>query len=528
MRRFCTFETTFFAVAFVIIVRGTYGASGVFSYFEDMLTARLLAEGLVVSALAWHFYGARRIAMLIAIAACFVHPLMALPGVLLLTCLWLSDRVATCGAIMAVTGVAMAATLLHFQHPTVGPLASIDGEWLYVVKQRSQFLFLQLWNVSDWEVCLRPFVCLTLTAIAMEDARIRKLCLSAMLVGVTGLLIAAISSIGNPVAILLQGQAWRWMWVPSLLSVALVAPTASRIWRDESCGPLCSLLLVLCWTFSSIDGLAIASLALSLWLIRSKLTERSALLLRWAAAVLGLVMVAWVSFNCWTIAGSPISDAGRESLTISRIRSMMGLGVSAVLVVFLIIRWIHVKHSLVWNSLAALALSLAAMAVAPGSLKLMERDGTKSEITEYAVWRNAIPQSATVYVMPARNSAAFAWFTLERPSYMSVDQSAGVVFSRATAEEIVRRSGVLLPVQSPDWQILDELQAKTGGSKSTDTDGKPMNLEALRSICRDPVLDFVIAREALDITRISHPKAGAHRDWNLYDCHEVRAAGFAA
>jgi len=61
-------------------------------YAEDCLTARSLAETLVISALLFHFYNRKTIAFLIAIAAFFVHPIMALPGMLVLVCLGSSLR----------------------------------------------------------------------------------------------------------------------------------------------------------------------------------------------------------------------------------------------------------------------------------------------------------------------------------------------------------------------------------------------------------------------------------------------------
>ena len=79
---------------------------GVFHYAEDWVTARSLAEALVITALACHFRGWRMSGLMIASCALFVHPLMALPGLLLLMCLWSSGRISAIGAARRGAGLA--------------------------------------------------------------------------------------------------------------------------------------------------------------------------------------------------------------------------------------------------------------------------------------------------------------------------------------------------------------------------------------------------------------------------------------
>ena len=94
--------------------------------------------------------------------------------------------------------------------------------------------------------------------------------------------------------------------------------------------------------------------------------------------------------------------------------------------------------------------------------------GTIAGFQEFSDWRKVIPPDANVLVVPSRISASFAWFTLERPSYLSVDQSSGVVFSRTTALEVRRRSQVLLPLMETDWKLLSSMrQARSGSRKAT-------------------------------------------------------------
>jgi hypothetical protein len=151
-------------------------------------------------------------------------------------------------------------------------------------------------------------------------------------------------------------------------------------------------------------------------------------------------------------------------------------------------------------------------------------DGTAAEIDEFADWRSAIPPDSNVFVVSVKNAPTFAWFTLQRPSYLTVDQSSGVVFSRATALEVRRRSQVLLPLIDPDWTLLSNMKTKNIGSGGTSSSiSRPVTRDRLYSLCGDPQLNFVVARENVGFSPDRHTSPGPWRDWNLYDCRRVRA-----
>ena len=522
-RRLSCSTAAFTAVSLLIITVGTYGAFGVFRYAEDWLTARSLAESLVVSALALHFSGQRVVGLLSCLLAFFVHPLMALPGILLLTCLWCPMRVdfaAATAAVLACLGVALGAMS---EPSSTGLLAVIDPEWYEVVHERSVFLFLQYWHVGDWSNNARPFLSLTISAMVLNDDRIRKLCITSMLVGATGLAVAFIAGAIGPVALLIQGQAWRWEWVTCFIGVLLLAPTAALVYRNTKCGPLCAVLLISGWTFLRIDGAACIGLALLLWLAREHIDARMAEFLRWAAGALALAIAAWTAVDAWSAASAPGADPGHEILAILRIRDIAGLQTPAVLLAFLFSYWIVKARSLAVLGLIVLLLGGSAAWILPSAVQDTHRDGSEAQIREFTDWRNVIPPTANVYVAPTHNSAAFAWFTLERPSYLSVDQSAGVVFSRAVAMEVKRRSQVLLPLMQPDWRLLTDTSSSAGGKRSGRAPPLPLTRDRLTSVCRDPQLGFVVARENVGLDPIRHEPRGYWQDWNLYDCRHVRS-----
>jgi hypothetical protein len=518
-------RAAFVAIALLIIVVGTYGGYGVFRYAEDWLTARAMAEALIVSAIALHFYGLRVAALLVAVLAFFAHPILALPGLLVLASLWCSLWISFIAAVVTVTATFGLSLWVLDTPSNVRLLAVMDPEWLDMVRARSVFLFPHLWKASDWESNARPFLSLAIITMAASDKRVRKLCIAAMLIGATGLAVAAIAGTIGHIAILIQGQAWRWMWITSFVSVLLLAPAAATIYRDARCGPIAAMLLISGWVFPPANGTAFVALALFLWLLRERIDSRTAVGLGWAACALGLIIAGWTTIDTWSTALAPAADLARDDFAIGRLRNVMGLQVPAFILTLLLIYWIGKSRSLGGAALIFLPLGICIAFATPAALRDPKQNGTRAAVSEFDDWRMAIPAAANVYVAPAHNSAAFAWFTLQRPSYLTVDQSAGVVFSRATAMEIKRRSKVLIPVLRPDWDPLaGGTVASGGGNQSDHWAPRPLTQEGLRSVCRDSKLDFVVARELVGFDPIRHSHAGGWKDWYLYNCSRVRSA----
>jgi hypothetical protein len=518
--------TACLVVAFLVIVSGDYGAAGVFQITENYLTARLPAEAMIVSALVCHFRGRQALGLALSLTALLIHPLMALPGCLVLMCLRLPNRINVAigvAGIVATLALAGAAATI----PAVANVITIvDKDWLHVIRERSQFLLLPLWSLRDWSLNTRPFVCLVLTVLVFQDVRIRKLCAVVALVGGVGLVIALIGSTIGPVAILLQGQAWRWLWPCVFVSAVVLPPTVLKIWRDERCGPLCALLLVCGWTITAIGGTACVLLALIAWLARDYISMRASRIVRWFTALLVIALIAWTAITC----GKAVTAAPNASLLVSRLladsRGLTELRAFALILAAATWWAIHnAKNVSPPIILSATFLVISAL-VWSTAFQQQHLIGSVAQIEEFSDWANAIPPTSTVLVAPSQDVGAFVWFTLQRPNYLSLDQSAGVVFSRETATEVERRSQILLPLMDPDWKILTSLRQKLGKQKVDPK--RPLTADILVKICTDPKLGFVVSPENIGFNPIIHERAGAWKDWSLYDCGTVRSGHSAS
>jgi hypothetical protein len=517
-------STAFLAVAVLVLTGGSYGAYHVFHYAEDWFTARSVAEALVLTALALHFHGARVFGLLAAGVALLLHPLMGLPGVVLLLSLRTSFRLSMAGAALGVFLALAIALVGVFRPSSIHVLQIMDASWLEIVRERSQFLFLQLWRAADWADNARPFLSLTLCILILEEPRARRLGASALLIGATGLAVGLLGSLLGPVSVLLQGQTWRWVWVTSLIAVLLSAPCALRGWKIRPTGPACALLMLCGWMMEPEWGAACMIGALLLWLARNRVPMRYAGAARCATAALGVLILAAQLYVASPEFGPSMSGSSSVPGPAMLSRQLLRVELLAAAITGVLYAWIRTSRSVLVVASTGGALLVVAGCALPETFRDQSQPGTKAQIEEFSDWREAIPPASNVFVIPAHNSAAFAWFTLGRPSYLTVDQSSGVVFSRATALEVRRRAQVLLPLMEPDWKLMSELQHAHSANGSAATTHRALTRDRLILLCGDPAMDFIVARENVGFQPLHHTQRGAWQNWNLYDCRRVNGA----
>jgi len=499
------------AIALLVIASGDYGGAGVFHLSECYLTARLPAEALVVTALACHFCGHRFLAWLTAIGALFVHPLMALPGLITLLALNVSATVAV-GGFFGGLLVALLISVAASRLPTVArALPLMDSDWLYVVRERSQFLFPQLWKARDWATNIRPLLFLMFMASVSPNSNSQKLCVAALCVGLSGLFLAFIPGLVGPVALLVQGQAWRWVWIACFLSVLLLPITLIEVWRDRYCGALCAVLLISAWALPSIYGTACLGFAIICWLARGHIGEAAIPHVRSTAIIACVALIVAAAFDTWTSGASRTEPHGAVSSAM--VKDSAAVKTSAAVVVGLLWWGLKNMRALRATTVVSLFLIIATTLLLPHSLKNNVAFASDTQKEEFADWTSVIPPTSSVLVTPTRDVGAFVWFILQRPNYLALDQSAGVVFSRKTALEVQRRSAVLLPLMDPSWKILSGMR---------NAKARPLTSDILKRICADPQLGFVISPQTVDFPLLRHWHSGPWMDWNLYDCAKIR------
>ena len=404
-------------------VSGYYGGVGVFRIAETFATARVLAEPLVVEALAAQLAGHHRGSALLALAALLLHPLVAAPGIaVLVACVVLPRAPARAAAALGVLFLVALAVLALL------PLARIDAEWRGILEERSPHLFLRDWPVADWARVAWSFIVTALALRSLDgDARRLAVCVSA--VAVLGLATSAIAVDAWGIALVASAQPWRALWLLQFLAIVLVPVAMAGWWRAGPAGKSASLLLAASCCFGRDElgwALALSLLACACATIaRSQVAwigERALRVLALAAscaAATGLLFE--LQSRLPQAYGSPISLAGADAWVPAGSLAVLLLVAGGLYLVA------HVQ------GLVALAVSIVVATTALFAWdarrpwpRYLER--APEELAEI---RRHLPPHAQVY-WPGPYSRV--WLGLGVPAWFSVDQGAGVVFHRETAQ----------------------------------------------------------------------------------------------
>lgn len=507
------------ATGFLLVVPGWYGAGQVFRTAEPFLNARTPAEVLCLGAFLACVRGYRLAGGALLVVAAILHPIMALPAALVLTCLslpWREPRyfwpvAAAICCIGAITGA-----FLLGGHP-----AFVGGDWLRMTTARSDYLFPQLWQPGDWQASVLP-VLTVLLASHLLNGWSKRLAHAAFWVASCGLVLATLAGTILPLKLLLQGQPWRWVWVASVFAVMLLPSTAVAAWRHSPAGRVVAMLLCAAWLlaqWSSADELPPVGVAgllllcsLFVWLASASLSKPMLRVMTAGAAIalglslLGLAMsVSAILKGRFDFGGDPFWVQ-----TTANVLHLMGAAICTVTAVW----WMTIRYGTPARIAVAGAMAATlAIASTPGAAAAwMDLTFSKSAYEAFSEWRGRIPRDAEV-LWP--DGVQETWFLLNRRSYLTSSQMAGIVFSGELATESLHRAEILEPLVPPRYWLRDPSASRTKPA--------PLTADLLARVCIDGGPDFIVGDQdlGLHVARVEWPTQAMYR--YLYDCRSVRS-----
>ncbi len=500
------------ALGLVMVMSGIYGAGQVFEYCEQFLTARIAAEALVLLALAAFLAGQRILGAALAVGAALCHPIMAMPGILLSVLLLTKDRHLPHAIVLGLVGVGLIVLIATF-HP-VGSIGVTAPDWLEVIKTRSWFLFPTRWPLADWLSTLVPLFSLQFSYLVLPIGLARKLAVRAAIVGAGGLLLATLAGDMVPVQVVLQGQAWRWIWIAKVVALILLPATVCHAWAPSTAQRATVTLIIAAWVTEPVGGGLIAAIAAALWMLRRRIDQDYRRYALGLVAGVAAVSCAWSIASAYTVLSTEFT-ANRESLVIEKMQNLLSLAVPAAIIVTGI--WFAAVHRS-RTGIAAVVLVAAVIAIgirAPRVREEWTQSMYSAEIREAFVdWRELIPPRAEVLWLEV---PVATWLLLERPNFISRSQSAGVVFSRDTALAVKERVVALRSLVDEEWLL----------AVWSDTDSKrrlvrPLTIARLRDICAHPELAFVVSRDDIGLPALVHASTPQWTGNRLYSCAQVR------
>lgn len=503
------------AVALLIAVPAWYGSAEVFQVAERFLTARLPAVALSLLALTSLLAGRKGWSASLLGLAFVTHPLMALPAAAITMTCMVADRhrllrQPLLGAGL-LAGVLLTGALLGGSSPLM------DAIWLSAVRSRSDFLFLESWRIADWQNFVLALVTLYVAAKISEPGLPRRLVVSAMTVAIAGIAATAFTTWGLPIKWVIQSQTWRWVWPATIIAIALLPWVLIELHRRHGpSGSAAAATLACAWVLGSADrsneSAMLMSIALSLACalilgLRGRLPGDDARGWRLAAISVALVAVLWPL----AMAASELSfriDLGGDPYWVQKVVALLRIPALAGLWIALLCLALSrrpARRAATATVIASVALLSAATPEAARSWT-NERFGTDVR-ARFAPWRSVIADQDEVF-WPDQLQAI--WFVLDRKSYLSVSQLGGIVFSRDTTLEALRRATELAAVFPADMWL--------GESERKDKDHWAESEAEIQAVCRVPEIVYVVTRRDVGSTfpGIEWPMRGQFA--YLYDC----------
>jgi hypothetical protein len=514
-----TRETRLLSVVCTIAFPHAYASVNTFGFAENFLSARSLAEPLALFAL---FAWARRRLMLASAlfaASVVVHPLMALP---LLIIVWLAaiqrDRRWTLGVLGVVPVFALAVAGVK---PFDALFVRMDKEWWTQVESITQQILISSWDQFDW---LATFVDIVLLATAARaaGAQLRQLLLAILSAAV---LLVSLSFVAVDIghnALIAQLQLWRVLWVAHLFALMCLPTAFLAWWRRGGFGPVTALALVDA-LLATGGNLSHASILCAWFALAAFITMRSVVVSPVVGRAATAASIAVALLATFTVAFNTfrrVADDSDLSGAISPWLSLLSLPVGALALSVVVIGAIR-------RAPAPLAWGLVVLVLLGGVANWDQR----SPWSRYAEARlNAAPHPFLRFVGPQStvmwgDDLRGPWLVLQRSAFNSDGQGAGAVFHRGTAIEFGRQHAAMVPyeIQRSLCRVVNGL---TGGTRQDLVECSPTP-DVFEQMCHaSPHPDFMVLQKRLPAGLVSEwtfvrPGRPEGDHYYLYDCSHV-------
>lgn len=482
----------------LLVLPGSYGGYGVFSYAEPFFTARSLAEPLVLLSLAAYFRGRLFITSGLWLAAAALHPLQALPALFIfwsdrishdrrwLHALWLPVLLLVAGAL----GLPY----------TDKWMTQYDAQWFKWIREPNRHVFLFLWTAKDWSFLFADFFLATLLLFDCTGylrRLARAVLFAAILCFLCSLLFVDVFHFVLPTGL----QLWRIQWLLHWLAMASVPYLIHKSYLG------CGAMGVRVWLLVTIVILGVpfggtGSAAVAIWILiplylgwprlesQANPTIRRIVLIAIALA-LSIVLLrhgflVYAKFS----QGGNLRDVMRPEFAVLTHPLVAGAVIFMIMKLYLSqARW---RSMLVILLLPALTHAAVEWDRRSTWTRYIESARNDSKLFGFELEPGAQVLWVDELVAP--------WLILHRPSYFNTHQTAGLLFNRDTAQEAFNRQTAL-----KKFNFQFEICRLMNGLNQSE-DSCTIDVGAVTELCSDSAgkLNYVV----LD-TKLQKPSAGS-------------------
>lgn len=463
------------AILYAAALPAYYGGYKIFSYAETATTPRPFSEALVMLGAAALVRGRRDWAAAAMAGAALLHPIMALPGVLLLIAWVVVEDPRWLAALALVGAAALCGGALHVA--VLDRLTDVmDPSWKAVLENRNTHLFPSLWP-GDWVGRLGARAATVIIAASLTRGPVRKVLLLALAIGLAGFATAYLLNERLPLVLLVQAQTWRTLWLVFALAPIAAAICTVELWRRGDTARVALALLACSWIFADSGrcALLLAGSALAVQFCidpdQVRMSRRSAALILAGATLLALagLIVSEMSVLGATDAAPP-GSAGEARRVIALDWDYTPIAALAALV-------LTRRRGLSSVALAAVAAGGTVLIPATWDRRSEQTRGYDAGIGQPALARLIDTRPGEVFWI---GGVQEAWRWLHRPNWVSPIQGAGLVFSRRLAMVYQDRAQRAWDAGLDDGVLLKPLD----GVRATEP--PPLDAARLETFCSAP------------------------------------------
>lgn len=489
-----------------------YGPEQTFGFAEPFLTARSLAEPMVWGALLAWYASRRLLALALLVAASLMHPLIALPGWVVVWCALLRKDARWALLLVPILGSAVSFVLLGWPPQ----LAPFDAQWLLAIKQRN-VVFLHQMDLADW--CKAVLPAFTLALVVRRRAVGWAVSLAVLDAAVLLLGAAVVAADLLHSALPTQLQLWRGLWPMQALGLVLLPWLVMEQTRQPAPLQLCIRLAALAALTAVNASVPSGPWLISWWLLLSvvptdKVTTAVA---RWVTFATGALLLSAVASSVDVMT----AKAPRSIPYAVHQLWMPWFATPAVAVSLLLLAWYVAARKAWLTVVAGLGLLGASAALWDQRTGLMHAiENVRPPNTH--PWQTLIPEQAPV-LWPGHPEAI--WALLHRPVFYDETQGAASVFNRELAITFARRQEYFSAIRQAEIQCqLQHLMLRQPGQPACST---PMS--SFGALCGTvPGLRFFVGTERWSPAWVSSwrlPDApGDHAGFHLHDCERLQHA----
>jgi len=525
-KRFVPAPWNWICLFLVASMPADYGDSFFLSYDEFFLSARLPAEALSLWALAFVLERRNISALVTALVALAIHPLIGAAG-LAIVLIAMTPQMPW-WRIFAATLPVFAIT--QFLTPPSFAIHPFDAEWLRAVRPEVSFLFPSEWETYSWsKACW--VIALPLVLAATDTAEKRAIWRGLALLGVAGISVFTLAGIAGHDAFWIQAQPWRLLWLLTVMQWIAVTTLLCREWNNR---PALIWLLAICWLAleagcGGIGALGIAALAHVERFMKARGKpakffgelnfpyKTSLTIVTLGAAALGILFQIYYHRARIACCPVPLTVNWPWLETVAHTRLMVLL--AGTLCAAYLFRDRFPSAVLYLAMLALSSYALLNIDQRSQTLKLVEANLDAPQRVPFA---GKVAAGQMVYWDGPLEEVVYPWLLMKTASYYSQAQAAGIIFHRETTFEALRR---LSTIDQDNHTTL----SKPTRANSPLLFGKrrpftPLTPDGITRVCREPELDFIVSRLHYPVLSTNNEwTPDAHTQYWLYDCRRINS-----